>query len=209
MKGLIWKDLTLVWKTYKTYVIITLVFLIAGNFSDNGFISLYPAWVVGVIVMNLINMDERSGWDAYSAALPLSRAQLVSAKYLVMLVLSLGTALLYLLLQGGWTLWQGSGLDAFLLRLPMILTVMLLWPAIMLPCVLKLGYSRGSTAYILVAGVLFGVLLGGASLLDFVTGGGTAAFPRLALLYAMPLATAVLFGLSWLLSIRIYKKKEF
>ena len=79
----------------------------------------------------------------------------------------------------------------------------------MLPCVLKLGYSRGSTAYILVAGVLFGVLMGGVSLLDFVTGGGTAAFPRLALLYAMPLATAVLFGLSWLLSVRIYRKKEF
>ena len=59
------------------------------------------------------------------------------------------------------------------------------------------------------AGVLFGVLMGGVSLLDFVTDGGTASFPRLALLYAMPLATAVLFGLSWLLSVRIYRKKEF
>ncbi len=209
MKGLIWKDLVLVWKTYKIYGIITLIFLIAGNFSDNGFIALYPAWIVGLIVMNLINMDERSGWNMYSAALPLSRAQLVSAKYLVMLVLSLGTALLYLLIQGGWSLWQGSGLDAFLLRLPMVLTVMLLWPTIMLPCVLKLGYSRGSTAYIVVAGVLFGVLLGGMSLLNYVTGIETSALPPFALLYAMPLATAVLFGLSWLLSIRIYKKKEF
>lgn len=211
MKGLLWKDVYTIWKTYSLYGLIMLAFLAGGAFLDNSFILLYPGCLVGLIPASLFNIDEKSGWNVYSATLPLPRARLVSVRYLLTLLLSLGTLLLYLLVRGAMVLYRGGGSGAFFTRLSLMFSVELLCPAVMLPCVLKFGYNKGSVAYFVFLGLIFGAMMGGMTALDImiIAGGTGGSVLARTLLWALPLAAAALFGLSWLLSIRIYEKKEF
>ena len=90
MKGLILKDLYMAVKYCRAYALIAIVFL---GFSvvngDNMFFLFYPCLLCGMIPVNLLAYDERSKWLLYSAALPYSKTQLVTAKYLIGLMAQL------------------------------------------------------------------------------------------------------------------------
>lgn len=207
------KDGYLLWKNYKVYFLVALVliggYVLSADVSGgNLFLLFYPALLICMIPVNLISTDENSGWLSYSAAMPLSRAKLVSARYLLALLLTLGTVLLYLLLLGIKFLRTGSGLDSLPGVLGVLLPVLLLPPAIMLPLMLKYGYAKGNSLYLISLGVVFSLISIAIYFLSNLSLDSLTGLVRV-LMIAAPLGIAVLFGLSWLLSIRIYKKKEF
>ena len=88
MKGLLLKDLYLAAKHCRAFLLVAVVFLgvsFAGD--ENIFFIVYPTLITSMIPMTLISYDERDRWTQYSAALPYSRGQLVSSKYLIGLFL--------------------------------------------------------------------------------------------------------------------------
>ena len=105
------------------------------------------------------------------------------------------------------------GTHAGAVRLPAhSLTVALLPPAILLPCVFKLGSQKGSYAYYTVI-ALMAALIGVLNVSDVSGNQIEAALSFLApspfSILLLPLAAAILFFLSWPLSARIYEKKDF
>ena len=76
MKGLLKKEFLMIWKNFRTYMVMCVIFLIFGVWSDNSFFILfYPAMLCGLIPVSVINFDEKTGcWrrTVWSSAPPRS-----------------------------------------------------------------------------------------------------------------------------------------
>ena len=217
MKGLLQKELYMVWKNFRTYMVMAVAFLIFGAWSDNSFFMLfYPILLCSMIPVSIVNFDEKSGWDRYSLCFPLSRAQLVGGKYLITLVCSGAIFVLYSLVWGARLLLSrdlGSATAILSVYLPTLVIIALLPATVLLPCVFKFGSQKGAYAYYIVVAVLVAAMTAAMTfarkvgvrteaLLDFLN-----LSPLSILLLA--LGAILLFFLSWRLSARIYGKKEF
>lgn len=91
MKGLLKKDAYLLFKIGKPFFLIYIVFLAVLFYSGSNIsLSLFPCLMAGIFPVTLISYEERDKWQSYSALLPVSRAKLVSEKYVFTLLLLCG-----------------------------------------------------------------------------------------------------------------------
>ena len=203
MKGLLKKEFIMIWKNFRYYMVMCLFFLGFGIWSDNNFFMLfYPAMLGGMMPMSLLSFDEKSGWDLYSLCFPLSRAQLVSCKYLISLICSGAVCAVYAL---AWAIkvWvTGVGMTTLAIYLYTLLTVALLPPALLLPCIFKFGSQKGAWFYYIFLAAVFAAVIAVLNVFPYTD---FTVFP----VFVLPLAAALLFALSWPLSARIYAKKDF
>ena len=206
MKGLLLKDLYMMKKYCKAYLLLIVIF-VAVSFasSENLFFVFYPCLLCGMIPVNLLAYDERSRWLQYSETMPYTKGQIVSGKY----VIGLATQVSVLLITGIAQAIRMSMNDAFVLGeylvlMMLLLILSLLASSITLPFMFKLGVEKGRiiniiTLVLLISAIKvmvdmgndFGIAVDGSILVALI-GVGACAF----------------YGLSWLLSIIIYTKKE-
>lgn len=93
MKGLLLKDWYMIKKHCRLYLLLAAVFLVISWFDNASlFYVIYPCLTCGMITVSLMGFDERSGWVRYSGALPYTKAQLVSAKFIVGLLATAAAA---------------------------------------------------------------------------------------------------------------------
>lgn len=208
MWGLLYKDFVMVWKYCKVYLLIIIGFLMGSmGVGQNTFYIIYPSIMSSMIPMTLVAYDEQSKWNLTSLAMPYSRAQLVSIKYLMGLLTGLGVVLATAAIQAIRLHLDGSfQLDAWLGIVCMVLAVNCVTPALSLPLIFKLGAERGRIYH----AVVTALICCGAVLLSF---GFPELFQRTASsngsLVPMCLAAVTIYALSWWLSIRFYEKREF
>lgn len=199
MKGLLLKDYYMTVKYCRMLILMVLIFAAVSAVSNSIFLISYPFIIAGVLPVSLYAYDEKSGWCSYADAMPYSRAQQVSAKYISALVF---ICLVMLICTVGKALTSYSFIEDFSL-LVMLCGTGLLSAAVLLPFVLKFGSEKGRWAYyavIIIACVIAATIFD----TDRALGSGlgmTAAACILA-------GCVLLFGLSWLLSIKIYEKRE-
>ena len=207
MKGLILKDLYMTRKYFRSYLYIMILFLaLSYASSENLFVVFYPGLLATMIPVNLLAYDERSHWDIYCGTLPVSRDMVVSAKYLMELMLLGGVYLLTLSVQAVRMVVNGEFFwENFLVLASLIWMVHLFAGSITLPFMFKLGVEKGRMAYY----VMIGIICGGAAISGMAFGDGLqATIPfGLALIIGCVFAAAV-FAASWYLSILFYRKRE-
>ena len=199
MKALLLKEFYVASKTCRSFLLVIVVFFALSFFGRNSqFFFLYPLTMVGMIPVTLLSYDERDGWDKYSLTLPCTRAQLVSAKYLIGLIFGGVVFLLVelLLLIG---LSMGGNFD-FLSMSSALLLMGLLGPSILMPFVFKFGSEKGRIAYYFVLALLFAVIafLIGMGFYEYLNGFSWLVIAAAVLLYLG----------SWRLSIHFYEKRE-
>ena len=84
MKGLMKKEFLMLWRASRAFGLICVVFIAMSAISQDNVIFLFmPIMISGLLPSTLLSYDERCKWQEFSGALPVSRAQLVSAKYLL------------------------------------------------------------------------------------------------------------------------------
>lgn len=207
MKGLILKDLYIAKKQFRSYLLLFGVFLVMAMIdSGNLFFVFYPCLISGMMSVNLLAYDEQSKWDVYSGSLPVTRAQIVSAKYIVGLLLQGTVILLVAISQGiriavtGLMPWGG-----YLDMMCMLVFISCFTSSISLPFMFKLGVEKGRIGYY----IMIGVVAGGSALLSgiFSPDLSTSVIPQLLPPMMAVLAVAV-YSASWWLSIRFYEKRE-
>ncbi|MBE6545967.1 MAG: ABC-2 transporter permease [Ruminococcaceae bacterium] len=207
MKGLLLKDLYMMKKYCKSYLLITVLF-IALSFASNEnlFFVFYPCLLCGMIPVNLLGYDERSRWLQYSETMPYTKGQIVSGKYWI----GLGTQVAVLLVTGFAQAIRMNISGAFALRkylvLMMLLLVMsLLASSITLPFMFKLGVEKGRMAYY----IMIGIVCAGSIIASNLLSGGIQAEIKLnGILPIICLVGIGIYVLSWYLSIVFYKKRE-
>lgn len=204
MKGLLLKDLYLSWKYCKVYLFMFFLFAFLAVFGDNNpFFVYYPCLFIGLLPLNLQTFDEKEKWHIYADAMPYSRAQVVSGKYIYGLLTAVFGVALTALAQALRMSLAGSFDPVEYLSILMgILSCSLMLPSLIMPFVFKLGAERGRIIYMVITGAVVAV---------FLSLYGVFGTPTLSLRISGTLGTAavlILYGLSWLLSIRFYKNRE-
>lgn len=206
MKGLLLKDFYLSWRYCRAFLVIVAVFLAVSFVGDeNLFFLLYPMMISSVIPMSLIGYDERDKWLAYSGTLPYTRAQLVSAKYLV--GMCFGVVAFLLAMAATVVRMQLSGRFSWVELATVGTTLVFLGclaPALMLPFMFKFGAEKGRMAFYVTVGLFTAV----ATVL-----GGVGFQVQILSNNWWPLAVVagvaiLLYALSWWLSIRFYQKRD-
>ena len=209
MKGLLLKDLYMIKKYFKGYLIVIAIFIVATAFMDDySFIMMYPCFLSGMLPVALLSYEEQSGWVRYSGALPYTKAQIVSGKYFITLVLQIIIILLIGIMQTVKICVYGtlSGGEVILF-VALMFTVSCIFSSVTLPCIFKYGIKKAS----------FVTCVGGGAALALMGSIAASSVFRSRLNYdirlfaALPIvciAAAAVYGLSWYLSVVFYKKRE-
>lgn len=207
MKGLLLKDWYMMKKYCRSYLVIAALFIAVSLVNaDNMFFLFYPCMFCGMIPDNLLAYDERSRWTQYSATLPYTRAQLVSAKYIIGLLTQVSVLVLAGISQGVKMAVSGAFvLSDFMVLMLLLLTVSTVTSSISLPFFFKLGVEKGRTAYYAMIGFVCGASVLASSLLNAQP--ETEIQPNL-LLVVLALVGLGVYALSWYLSVVFYRKRE-
>ncbi len=207
MKGLLLKDWYMMKKYCKAYLLIAMLFLVVSCVDEDNFYLFYPCLLCGMIPVNLLSYDERSGWIHYSGTLPYTKMQIVSAKYLiglfsvlaVMAVTGIVQAVKMNIVNGGFALSD------------YIITLVLMWVmaiacfSLCLPFVFLLGVEKGRIVYFF----MIGIFCGGIAVTDSLPIGiSLSKFTPNLLLSGLVLFGIGLCALSWYLSVVFYRKRE-
>ncbi|MGN1143949.1 MAG: ABC-2 transporter permease, partial [Anaerovoracaceae bacterium] len=188
------------------------IFIVCFATSSEGTLIIMCAVYATVMVISNLAMDENSQWEIFALTMPVTRRQLVLAKYIVAIFYALlgivvGTVAtlvirLFGFSAGDATLWE-------LLQISLIgIVIAAIFIALLLPVDFKYGVQKGRLVLFGVAAFIGGggVLLSGKEeMLDsfFSRFSGTAGglfFGSLSLLFLL---------ISFTVSSRIMEKKEF
>lgn len=166
---------------------------------------------VFLFVVNIgtsLRADEISNWSKYEITLPVSRGELVLAKYLSIVIL-----LLLGLLMGGVTVLL-SHISGHSMTLPTLfrgfevgLTLSFFSIAVMYPLVLKLGMEKNELILILSTFGAIGMQLLTAACLSNWTGGMNMRHPLVEA--TATVIAVVVFFVSYFVSVNIHKNKAF
>lgn len=204
MKGLLLKDWYMMKKYCRAYLLIAALFLSISVFSsDNLFLVFYPCLLCGMIPVNLLGYDERSRWMQYSGTLPYTKAQIVSAKFLIGLFAQIAILIATGITQGIKMAVAGNFvMGEFVVLMLLILIVSTFTSSISLPFIFKLGVEKGRMAYYVMIGFVCGASALAAS---YFRGPEVQPNGSLAIL---AVAGVAVYLLSWYLSVVFFKKRE-
>lgn len=203
MKGLLLKDWYLTTKYARFLLLFAVIYGVVGVFQPEfAAFSILPVMLIALLPQTLISYDEREKWTEYAQALPVSRAQYVTEKYLFGACCYVAYLALLAILH------LAAGTEDYGTLFAMQFSVGLLAPSILLPLLLRFGSEKGRMAYLIVIAAFFGaamVLMQGAAQAK----GGVAAlvsgaFPAWAL---CPIMVAI-YIISWRIAIVLYQKRE-
>lgn len=209
MKGLLLKDIYMAVKYCRVYFLIAVVFAVAFVWSDNFFLAVYPVFLVGALSVNLLSYDEKCKWSLYAGTFPYTRTQLVSVKYIVtLLALGLSVLLMGLGFAAHMLVADDFQLSELLTFFGLLLSMGLASPSLMLPIIFRFGVEKGRIAYYGVL-VFFCAAVGAVGAFSKDVGVlDISVVQSTEILLAAALIGAILFAGSWLLSVRIYAKRE-
>lgn len=215
MIGLLKKEYYLMEGQMKSWLIVAVFCFFYSYFMNADSFLFMLIILIGIMsTMTVFSLDKACGWDTYAISLPLTRKEIVEARYLFAFLIDIGASLaccLLMLLRG--LIKGGVNIPESLHSLFQILLVTILMQLLLFPVIYKLGVEKARFVYMAVFICLsLGVL--GLSQLD--DNGAVLAGIRINAekimqygeIAAVILAAAGLFLSLWL-SVRIYEKKEF
>lgn len=207
MKGLLLKDWYMMQKYCRYYFFVCIAFTVLSVMSKgNMFFIFYPCLLCGMIPVNLLGYDERSRWTQYAGALPYTKAQLVSGKYLIGLFTQIAALTVIGTVQGiKMTVAGGFILNEFLLLMMLLLLTASISSSISLPFIFRYGVEKGRSAcYVMIGTVCAGCIIATAVFKENLHN----EIPLNGILPVIFLAAIGIYALSWYLSIRFAQKRE-
>ena len=164
MKGLLYKDFSVLTNSYKRNALLVVVLYAAiVTATQQAYLAYVLTVMGGLYASSTVSFDEQARWDAYARTLPLTPRQIVGAKYLLCLVATavmglMSAAMLLVLLPLAATLTgDAAEIPTVAETMVSILTcagVSMLMSAVVLPFSYKYGGAK-ARSYM---GVTFGVV---------------------------------------------------
>ncbi len=210
MLGLIKKDFLILKANSKSMAIIFIFYLIfafQGTFDVTFIVPL-----VGIILfISTFSYDDFNNWHSYAVTLPDGRKNVVRAKYIASIILTviLGIVSLGLSIVIGYTRTNNINLEEIISSLMGTTLSSVIIISLFYPIVFKFGATNGR---IILFGVVFGIagiiavisnFVDMTSVINMVNGLDNYSF------IAIPLISIILLGASYLISNKIYQNKEF
>ncbi len=210
MLGLIKKDFLLIKANLKSMAMIFIVYLILAFQGTFDVIFIIP--LIGIMLfISTFSYDDFNNWNSYAVTLPNGRKNVVRAKYIASIILTIILAIVSLTIGIGisYTKTNSINLDEIISSLMGTMLSSIIIISLLYPIVFKFGATNGR---IILFAVVFGIAGIGALIAQFVdTTPIINMINRLDSysLIAIPIISAILLGISYLISNKIYQNKEF
>lgn len=211
MKGLLLKDFYLLIKKCK-YIFLLVVIYIAITLipERDSFFNAFSVIFAGMIPYTLLTYDERDKWDRYVNILPVSKAQIVASKYIIgIIVISVVVLLNFICL-----FIKSGSFAVSVMNVSVILFIGVIFPSFSLPIIFKFGFAKGKMISTFLAAII-AISTAVCSNIAFVDALGNEIPIRMnalnfglylpVILFAL---SAVIYALSYLISVKIYEKRE-
>ena len=210
MKGLLLKDWYIAARTFRLQLAVIGIMLVlsAANVTSGVAFIFYPVLFAGLLPVNILSIEEKSGWQRMADTLPLPRRTIVSEKYIASLLLTGATVLLMGVLWSIRLLMHGGG-DWYGLARVLVQTFCygMAIPTVALPPKFRFGVEKGRVVMmaVLVMAILVIVWLSmRASAISQNDLAGAMGWH----LPPIVIGSAVLLAASWLLSVKLYETRE-
>ena len=210
MLGLIKKDFLLIKANLKSMIIIFVIYIMLafqGTFDVTFIIPL-----IGIMLfISTFSYDDFNNWNSYAVTLPDGRKNVVRAKYIASIILTIILAIVSLTIGIGisYTKTNSINLDEIISSLMGTMLSSVIIISLLYPIVFKFGATNGR---IILFAVVFGIAGIGALIAQFIDMtpiiniiNGLDNY----LLIAIPIISIILLGISYLISNKIYQSKEF
>ena len=213
MIGLFWKDILVMRKTLKYYLLVMVIYAVLAclDILQFSFIITFIQILIAVIPFSAFAYDEQTKWDRYARALPIGPRAMVGARYLFVLTLFL--AAFATGLAGSAMLWLAKREDPLILVLTLITSTTLgvLLTVILLPLCYKLGPERSRAfLYVLVfVPMIVAVFLARANLLDLSFLDTLSPSDLKGVVALLPFGGLAMILVSYLISCRVVAGKEY
>ena len=198
------------WRTSRIFfgmiLLYEAVYIIAGK--EWMFLSILSVALGGMLSYSAIGYDERSGWNRFVLTTAYSRKDYVLGKYLVAFTGTLGGALLMAAagviaaVTGRVPLGEGMAPLSGMTTCGVLISL-----SIVLPLAFRFGMEKARLLNVLV----IVLICGGAGVVAGIGGDLTGDIPQgmAALNLILPAAAVLLLACSCLLSVRIYRRRQF
>ena len=210
MLGLIKKDFLLIKANSKQMVIIFIVYLMLA--FQGTFDATFIVPLIGIMLfISTFSYDDFNNWNSYAVTLPDGRRNVVRAKYIASIILTVILGAVALAISAGisYTKTNSINVDEIMSSLMGTMLSSVIIISLLYPIVFKFGATNGR---IILFAVVFGIAGIGALIAQFVdTTPIINMINRLDSysLIAIPIISAILLSISYLISNKIYQNKEF
>lgn len=207
MLGLIYKDMLVSRKYFKSVLLLVAFYFVFGIFTNNIMFAAYMIIILStMIIFATFSFDEVAKWDSFALSLPVKRSDIVISKYVIAYtwsalgaILSMATYFIYNTLNN-LALEYESFISA-----GVALELSILVVSITSPIIYKYGIEKGRLALFVILGIP-------AILILFIASKMNLAMPSEStiklLVLTSPIITILVALTSIYLSIYIYKNKE-
>jgi len=214
MAGLLEKDIRLIWGNRQSLLLFFALAVVLGFSQDGTFILGYFPFVIIILIINTIAYDELDNGFQFLMTLPINAKTYVREKYIFSFAGGIVSWLISTTLYFAAKIVHGTQLDV-ISELPVIVTflpIIILMAAFMIPMQIKFGVEKSRAV---VAGICGAI---GACILIFAKFAGQNGKNIFAFLDHMNgwvivgigiVLTAVITAISYIISVKIMKKKEF
>ena len=208
MLGLVYKDLMVMKKTLCLYMVIFLVYgYMAIAYDQGGLLFAMVLILSSMVPVSTIAYDERSKWDRIANTTPLSRKEIVVAKYLLAITLtvcSVAVCFVIYLFDKRISITEN-------LIMCFILAIMgMFYQALLLPVNIKFGAEKGRNIMLAIMFVPFVLVMmvSKTGLVDVATIEVFFTNNQNLLPYILMVGVMVIYAASMALSVKIYENKD-
>ena len=217
MKGLIIKDLCVLKNQMKTLLLVLAFFVIFSIINEDATFILFliPFYMI-MILITTFNYDEFNKWDSYCNSLPLSRKEIVKSKYILfnatsLIVLILGILASFIIPS----FIENTTFESLFASIIGVAFGICLVISLLIPFYYKSGSSKGRIMLFLCI-VILALLIGAITSLDIfnnkelmniINSLNNLSLGMFTLL--LIILTVIIMSISYYISVRIYKNKEF
>ena len=208
MIGLIYKDLMVMRKTLALYMVIFVVYGYMGIAYDQGGLLIAMVLVMSSILpVSSIAYDERCKWDKIANTAPLSRKEIVMAKYLFAILLTVFSVAVCFVI---YLFDSRMPMTEKLIMCYMLTMGGMLYQALLLPVNIKFGAEKGRN-------IMLAIMFVPVLLVVAVSNTGLVDLPAVVLFlenneqlipYIVTATVAVAYAASVTLSVKIYENKD-
>ncbi|MDD3174162.1 MAG: ABC-2 transporter permease [Herbinix sp.] len=217
MKGLILKDFINLKKNLKIFGVLTLLYgFMSYTSGDASFFSTIFTMLFAILTLSLYSYDEMAKWDGYAITMPISKENIVQGKYLMMILLTFIGAVFGFLFAA--LMYITAGMNSLLQSIESCgigAAVVILFYSIALPFITKLGVEKARLIFFAVYMIPFAIIF----LINKEIKAGKLVisdnFVELVnyleryLGIIIPVVVLLALGISYTISLNIYRHKEF
>ncbi len=217
MIGFLKKDLYMLSRMYrKNLLLVFAIYTVMVLVMHTTFLLYMLIWLMGFYGLSALTLDDSSGWDRYARTLPATAGQIITARFLVELMMIAAGVVLALVVGTLEALSQKRELGELFFAVPIITSLALLSMGLILPAAYRWGVDKARNTFLVLFIALFflpqllrkyGIPIESDMLRRLVR--WLEESPR----WLPPLVClaigALIFLLGGCLSTRIYRKKEF